>query len=87
MGPPHHRLQELDLEGQLAVFDPTTEQVVMLNRTAGDIWRLSDGEHAVEDIVQLLAGAYEVEPVAIRDDVIATVESLRAQGLLPEPPP
>lgn len=85
MGPPHHRLQELDIEGELAVFDPADERVVMLNHTAGDVWRLSDGEHALEEIVELLAGAYAVEPGAVRDEVIATVQNLRAQGLLPEP--
>lgn len=55
------------------MFDPASERVVMLNRTAGDVWRLSDGEHGLEEIVALLAVASDRHPRAVS-------ATLQAQG-------
>ena len=73
---------ETELDGDISIYDPTRESVTVLNSTASDIWRLADGEHTVDQIVDLLAGAYQVEPEAIRQQVKDAVQELVDGGLL-----
>ena len=76
------------MDGDLVLFDPVRSQMYELNPTAGDIWRLATGEYEVEEIVELLASAYGVEPQAIASDVARVVDEFRDRGLFsPSPPP
>jgi hypothetical protein len=50
---------------------------------ASDVWRLADGEHSLDDIVNLLAGAYEEPAERIHGDVTATVQDLIDRKLVP----
>ncbi len=54
-----------------------------MNGTASDIWRLADGEHSLDDLVGLLAAAYQVDAAAIRPEVERTVRDLVEAGFLP----
>jgi hypothetical protein len=58
--------------------------VLVLNPTASDVWRLSDGEHTLEEMVRLLAVAYQVRPEDIRIDVEQAVRNIIEEGFLPE---
>ena len=60
-------------------------RVIVLNQTASDVWTRCDGTSTLEEIVEMLAGAYGVEAAAIRSDVNATVERFLAEGFLPDP--
>ncbi len=82
MGPLSDHLLETEVSGDISLYDAMTEQVTVLNETASDIWRLADGEHTVEQIVQLLAGAYRVAAEDIREDVGITVDQLLEARLL-----
>lgn len=82
VGPQTDHIIETEIDGDISLYDPQTEQVMVLNHTASDIWLLSDGEHSLTEIVDLLATAYQVEPSAIRDDVEATVASFIEGGFL-----
>lgn len=73
---------ETELDGDISIYDPARESVTVLNSTASDIWRLADGEHTVDQIVDLLAAAYQVEPEAIRQQVQDAVQELVDGGLL-----
>ena len=81
VGPPVSHILETEIGDEISLYDPHTEQVVVLNQTASDVWRLSDGESDVEEIVRLLAAAYGVESDLIRDEIESTVHSFREQGL------
>ena len=73
---------ETEIEGCLALFHPHKAQVLVLNETASDVWRLIDGQLTLEAIVLALSRAYGVEPDAIRADVGRTVVLLRTPGFL-----
>lgn len=81
IGPPSSHILETEIADEISLYDPTTEQVVVLNQTASDVWRLCDGESDIEDIVRLLAGAYGVRGDEIRAEIEETIRSFQDQGL------
>lgn len=83
VGPPALGVSEVELDGQVCLYSPAGEHVVVLNDTASDVWRLADGERTVGQIITLLAGVYGCTPADIGADVHAAVESFRAALLLP----
>lgn len=85
VGPAVGGVVETEIDDSVALFHPGSGQVFVLNPTAADVWRLSDGTSTVHELVELLAHAYATSPEAIHDDVVAAVARLRADGLLPPP--
>ena len=81
IGPPSPQILETEIGDEISLYDPATENVVVLNQTASDIWRLSDGESDLDGIVKLLAAAYGVDADQIRPEVEETIARFREQGL------
>lgn len=75
VGPPRPNLLETEVDGDISIYDPGSERVVVLNATASDVWRLTDGQHTIDEIAELLARAYQVDVRSISDDVGQAVES------------
>lgn len=82
VGPAVSHIMETEVEEDISLYNPRTEQVVVLNGTASDIWRLADGSHTIGEIVDLLASSYGVSPDSIAPDVEKTVEDLAEAGLI-----
>lgn len=82
VGPPAPQILETELGEEISLYDPTTENVVVLNTTASDIWRLSDGESSLDEMVRLLAAAYGVNAEQIRPEVERVIGEFQDQGLL-----
>jgi hypothetical protein len=82
IGPPPVHIIETEIKGDISLFDAERNQVVVLNSTASDVWRLCDGEHSLDEIVALLASAYRTTPETIRDNVTSTIEQLVEEGFL-----
>lgn len=82
VGPPPPHIIETEVHGDVSLYDPTREQVLVLNSTASDVWRLCDGDHDSDEIVSLLASAYQVEPDDLRGDVEQTIEQFVSEGFL-----
>ncbi len=82
VGPANSHVLETEVGDDISLYDPTKEQVSVLNGTASDIWRLADGTRTVEEITALIAASYEVPPEAIADDVLRTVREFIEAGLL-----
>ena len=83
IGPPPSHIIETEVKGDISLFDAQRNQVVVLNATASDVWRLCDGDQTLDEIVDLIASAYTVEPEVVRDDVTDTVNRLIDEGFLP----
>lgn len=82
VGPPSDGVVETEIDDCVALFHPVTGEAVVLNTTASDIWRLSDGELTLPQLAATLARFYGVDPAAIEDEIGATVDRLREGGLL-----
>lgn len=71
-----------ELDAEVCLYRPDNDEVLILNETAGDIWRLSDGELTVNDLIDRLASSYQVERASIEPDVISVITDLADRGYL-----
>jgi hypothetical protein len=76
------RVLVTDLDGEVTVYDPDDDLVYPLNSTASDIWRLMDGDHCLDEIVELIAAAYVVDSDEIRPHVRRTVATFVDRDLV-----
>ncbi len=81
---PNVIIEELDAD--VCLYRPDTDEVLVLNQTAGDIWRLADGEHSVPGIAATLATAYSQPAGEVEDAVRTTVNDLVDRGFLIDSP-
>ena len=81
IGPPAAGVMEREVGGCVVLLPPNQAEVLVLNETASDVWRLVDGELTLSDMVSLLAQAYGVEPLSICDDVTGTIRRFEENGL------
>lgn len=70
--------------GEGVVLQQTAAEVVMLNGTGADVLELIDGERRVSDIVDALAGDYDIEKETLTADVSAYVQELVGAGVISE---
>lgn len=82
VGPPKSQIIETEVNEDISIYDPETDAVMVLNATASDIWRLSDGEHTFSEIAALLASVYQVEAKDIEEEVEETVSQFAENGFL-----
>lgn len=73
---------ETEMDQDISLYDPRDEKVTVLNVTAGDIWRLLDGETTLREIASLLARAYDADEKEVQGDVVRTVDELAAEDLV-----
>lgn len=81
---PAPKLVETEIDGDISLYHPPTEQVTVLNGTASDVWRLCDGELTIEEITELLALAYSADPAAIGPQVEDAIRMFEKANLLEE---
>jgi hypothetical protein len=70
-----------EVDGELLVYDERRDVACRLNRTAALVWRSSDGEHTVADLIAVLAEELGDE-LADEDLVTVTLDYLAEQELL-----
>lgn len=71
-----------DLDDDVCLYRPDIDEVVVLNATAGDVWRLADGELTIDQLVDQLAVAYQLPADSVRDDINSVVSDLLDRGYL-----
>jgi Coenzyme PQQ synthesis protein D (PqqD) len=82
VGPPSPHVVETEVDGDVCLYDPSSERVAVLNGTASDVWRLADGTYTVAEITDLLASSYGAQPTSIAPDVEAVVAEFIEAGFL-----
>lgn len=85
IGPPPPHIIETAVKGDLSLYDPGQEKVLVLNGTATDVWLLCDGDQTADRIVELIAAAHGQDVAAIRLDVKSTIRHFLEEGFLPPP--
>jgi hypothetical protein len=75
-------ITQVELDDQVCLYSPQGEQVLVLNETASDVWRLVDGTLSVAGVVDLLTRAYRADAHEIRKDVLDVITQLQAAGVL-----
>ena len=64
------------------LFDPDTGDAFGLNPTGVFVWKLLDGRHSMDDIVQKLRDEAEGVPDEVPQQIDEFVQSLEKQGLV-----
>ena len=78
-------LRDEDEEGAL-LFNPDTNQVLVLNATAVHVWKLCDGARDVPAIVSAVKAEFDAAPEAtVEADVGKFVDSMVAGGFVGVP--
>ena len=57
-------------------------QALVLNRTAGLVWRFLDGETAIADLIDDFSEVLDVDRDTVRADIVDFVRALGRSGLL-----
>jgi hypothetical protein len=73
-----------ELDDDITLYHPASHDVVILNSSGADVWRLAEGDLTVEGIIDTLATAYAVTADDVRSDVLRTVADLEQHGFLVE---
>ena len=72
------------LDDDWVVYDPSGQQLHVLNRAAAVVWICCTGDLSVDDIVDTMQQAFDgnVELDRVERDVLATIEEFTKKGLL-----
>ena len=68
------------------MYDDVGQLLILLNSSAGSVWKLCDGSSTVDDIVDALGETYPDAAGVIGDDVRETLRKLAEMGLVSEAP-
>lgn len=71
-----------DLDDDICLYRPDIDEVVVLNTTAADVWRLADGELTLDQLVHRLASAYQLPTDRLESDVRSVFTDLLDRGYL-----
>ncbi len=65
------------------LFDPKTERVHILNKTASWVWKMIDGRHGLKEIIQSLRRNFNVATdVPVESDITYILDKFKENGLL-----
>lgn len=78
----HHQITTREVDEGLLVHDERSGQVHVLNRTAGRVLGLCDGEHGAGEIARILAAEGNVDESQTANDVQAILAQFERLGLL-----
>lgn len=70
------------VDEEILILDLESNQIHQLNSSASFIWGLCDGDVSVDQLTEIYAEHYEVEPETARADVKQVTEQLCEIGLL-----
>jgi hypothetical protein len=82
VGPPVAAVREVEVDGCLTLYQRDVDQVLVLNQTASDVWRLADGTLHEPELVDCLARAYGLDTESIAPEVHAAIERFVEEGFL-----
>jgi hypothetical protein len=77
----------VELDDNVAVYDEVGQLLILLNRTAAEVWDRCDGHTTAEEIAQALGAAHDADAALIAEDVRLTLGKLAELGLLSDDGP
>jgi hypothetical protein len=80
-------LAHAQLEGELAVYDPQAQEMLVLNQSAQAVWSCCDGTGTVAEIVADIVDVFGAEAGAVKGQVCELVADWSRRGLLVTPAP
>lgn len=65
-----------EIAGEPVLVDPYRREVMRLNPTAAEIWRLLDGERTPRDIINTLKDIFDVDEKVLQKDTLDFMKEL-----------
>ncbi len=78
----HQQCLSEDMNGELLVYQPESATTLHLNGPSAIVWSLCTGEHAVQDIIDIVSEAFPEQAEQIPGDIIDVVNDLAAKNFL-----
>ena len=75
-----YQLEQIDDE--LLLFHPSQTNILYCNATASLVWQLCDGQRTVQEIINLLKGAYPEAEDTLADDIKTSLDQFAQQGAI-----
>ncbi|HLI74898.1 MAG TPA: PqqD family protein [Acidimicrobiales bacterium] len=72
----------LEVDGRTVIYDERAHCMLVLNSSAGELWRRCDGTHTVDSIADALALSHDIGRDLVLGDVWSTVCKLAELGLV-----
>ena len=73
---------EYEVEDDLVLYRPSTDDVEVLNGTAAAVWWLCDGTRTGQEIVEAIAHLYGQSVEQVRIEIFSIVERMFEEGLV-----
>jgi Coenzyme PQQ synthesis protein D (PqqD) len=70
------------VDQEVLLYHPGQTRAVYLNPTAALVWGLCDGRRSAREIIRLLGESYPDAGDDLADDVLATLNQLKENGVL-----
>jgi hypothetical protein len=83
-----HKADDLEIRtvgDEVLVHHLSAQKVHILNKTAGDILALCDGQRSKDDIVASICAATKADPATVARDVDGLLEEFAKLGLVAAP--
>jgi hypothetical protein len=74
-------------DGELGLYDPATNEMLLLNASATAVWACCDGSATVAEIVAEIVEVFGVDPVVVRSQVHGLVGEWSRRKFLESPGP
>ncbi len=82
IGPHTAGVLQQSVDDELILFDSHTDSYFTLNRTAREVWELSDGTRTAGDIASIVAARYDMEPGDLLGGVPDIIQEFRHAKLI-----
>ena len=80
-------IREYELDHEVTIYDPQSQQALVLNATATGVWRLADGSLTEVEIAQRVAEPYGKAAAEVADEVRSLLDQLTELGVLDQRDP
>ena len=70
------------IEGEAILVNVNSSDIVHLNETGAEIWRIIDGKTSISKIIEHISSVFEVNKEVAKTDVLKLLEDLIEKNIL-----
>lgn len=71
-----------EVENETFLYDPSSDLIHVLNKTALQVWKLCNGKYSSEDIIQLIARQYQIPSQQIESGILRIISKFEQLRLI-----
>ena len=71
-----------EIDGRAIIIHAASGEIIELNSTATLLWKEADGALTIDEIAEIAAEAFEIDPPTAKQDAIEFYRELESRGLV-----